>query len=129
MSTDGGKTWSQTSPVTSLLKTNPSAPHINDLAVDPDNPKALWAATTVGLLGSVDGGGAWTQAPVGGTDPIALVDVYGRVGRPVGIIAYDAGQSIAFQSTDAGATWNTIQTPGVPSSAALVANAGDAAIA
>lgn len=127
-SSNGGQSWSQTTPAPSLLQTNPSAPHINDLAINPANPKVVWAATSVGLLVSIDGGSTWSQAPVGGTDAIALVNTYARASRAAGVIAYDATQAVAFQSTDGGATWNTIQTPGVPSSAALVADAGDAAI-
>lgn len=129
VSTDGGSSWNPTTPAASLATSNPSLPQINDLAVDPDDPQDLWAATSAGLLSSQNAGGSWTQAQVGGGDPMAVVNVFARPGQPAGVTAYDAAQPLAYQSLDAGSTWTSIATPSIATSAALISSTQDAAMA
>ena len=57
-SSDGGQTWSDRSgnlPVTS----------VNAIAIDPEDPRRIFAATDVGMFETVDAGGAWRDSSKG----------------------------------------------------------------
>ena len=62
-STDDGKTW-QVLPLTvpGANKDNVTWAYVNRIAIRPDNPSVIYAATQGGLLVSHDGGGTWLSA-------------------------------------------------------------------
>ena len=55
-STDGGSTWTKM-PIVDKTPTNMS---VISLALDPADPRTLYAGTCYGIYKSTDGGGTWT---------------------------------------------------------------------
>lgn len=104
-SIDGGDSWTESD--TGI----PSLPFILELAIDPEVPTTLYAATntlSVGAYKSVDGGAHWapsgtglTISPNGGFQALA-VDPHDSKVAYAG--AYATG---LFKSTDGGATWHS----------------------
>src|SRR5205085_146997 len=99
-STDGGSTW-----ISANSGLN-SDPRVHALAVDPQNPRSVFAGTrSAGIYKSVDGGNAWI-ATAGlksllitaiAVDPVTSATVYAGT---------DGGG--AYKSTNSGSTWNPI---------------------
>lgn len=86
VSADDGRTWE----VRSTLD-------LRDLAVDPENPEVLLAATEQGLLRSSDGGRSWTAAP--GAPAVAVLTWTGT--SLYGVTA----DGVVHHSADGGTTW------------------------
>src|ERR1017187_8001960 len=115
LSTDYGATWTQkASPPTTFSG-------ILNLAVDPDQPNTLLAATADGLFKSSDGGASWTRQDgpgssflLEGNDPFAIVRHSCSPGG--GLFALCSGVIGTYQvafSPDDGATWMTPQLTNV----------------
>lgn len=115
LSTDYGATWTQkASPPTTFSG-------ILNLAVDPDQPNTLLAATADGLFKSSDGGASWTRRDgpgssflLEGNDPFAIVRHSCSPGG--GLFALGSGVIGTYQvafSPDDGATWMTPQLTNV----------------
>jgi photosystem II stability/assembly factor-like uncharacterized protein len=99
-STDAGKTWNITGftyPVKAKRK-------IYKLAVHPQNPNIVIAATTSGLRKTTDGGNTWVQIKAG-----SYRDVKFKPGNPN--VIYAATQSIVLRSTDGGKKWSSLSIP------------------
>ena len=113
LSTDYGTTWT--------MKGSPPTVFsgILNLAVDPDQPDILVAATPDGLYSTTDGATTWVPTQghgaffsVNGHAPFALLSH--RCGPGGGLVALGGMQQVAF-SPDDGATWNTPQLSQVSS--------------
>jgi photosystem II stability/assembly factor-like uncharacterized protein len=100
---DGGDTWTESDAGI------PSPDYILSLAIDPEVPATLYAATNqtgTGLYRSMDGGASWTSAargitvsPYGGVQALAVDPHHSNV---VYAGAYATG---LYKSTDTGASW------------------------
>ncbi|HYL35833.1 MAG TPA: hypothetical protein VEV17_07975 [Bryobacteraceae bacterium] len=112
-STDGGITWR-------ALNSGLPAQNLEvwSLAVDPQDPDAIYAATNSGMFKSTDGGEGWSAAnsglpPLGGfaslaIDPQNTATVYAAFrfppsGQP--LTANPVASLGVFKSTDGGASW------------------------
>ncbi len=90
-STDGGRSWL---PFARDIAQN----GLNDLAFDPLAPDTLYAATTVGIWKSTDGGEVWERLAGPAADRLALL------GRQT-LLAANCGLS---RSPDGGRTWTQV---------------------
>jgi photosystem II stability/assembly factor-like uncharacterized protein len=90
-STDGGRTWQG-------FARSITQEGWNDLAVDPDDPDLLYAATLAGIWRSGDGGTSWDRISDQGRGKLAAL------GRQT-LLASDCGMS---RSTDGGQTWRQV---------------------
>lgn len=79
----------------------PAARTVNGFAVNPADPKVMFAALRDGLFRSADGGESW-KAVGKGLKNMAAVAVNPK--RPTEIYAATV-DGVIFQSTDGGATW------------------------
>lgn len=78
---------------------------VNGFAVDPGNPKVMYAAMRDGLFKSTDAGETWK--PVGkGLKNLAAVTVNPR--KPMEVYASTI-EGVTFRSTDGGTTWERQQ--------------------
>ena len=105
-STDGGTTWSQR-PV-DIAEECPAVgvPRITGFAIDPVNPKSIWAAIEVdGLRHSADGGDTWSR--VGEEIPnMDLHNVAVVLGPPKRVFA--VVNNDAYFSEDEGESWSSV---------------------
>jgi hypothetical protein len=128
-SVDGGASWSASNIPATLLASSPgTAPRLTDLAVSPADGGLLYAATTVGLFRSTDGGATWNGADVGGGSPVDAVTA-SRGPHGVSVVAVDNADLAAYVSTDAGQNWSAVNLPGEVGSAALNPRQDTAAVA
>jgi uncharacterized protein (TIGR03437 family) len=91
----GGNAW-----VTPALGT---AGAVRSLAASPTAPSQIYAATSTGVIKSVDGGTSWT-APANQGLPSFIVSIAVDAGSPLTVYAGSYNQGV-FTSTDGGATW------------------------
>ena len=104
-SDDGGENWERRD--MEVVEECPIGnPQMTGIAIDPTNPKSVWAGIEVdGLRHSSDGGDTWTRA---GSD-IPNLDVHNvavTVGPPKTIVV--VVNNDVFTSIDDGATWENI---------------------
>lgn len=104
-SDDGGENWERLD--MEVVEECPIGnPQMTGIAIDPTNPKSIWAGIEVdGLRHSSDGGYTWTKA---GTD-IPNLDVHNvaiTVGPPKTIVV--VVNNDVFTSINDGATWESI---------------------
>src|SRR5262245_59463814 len=103
---DGGTTWAPAS--TGI----PPCFFVNSLAIDPQNPRTLYAAGSDGIRGTVfmsrDAAATWTSLKTGLLLGVLTVVVDPRTPTTV----YAGGEDVVV-STDAGATWTEAST-GLP---------------
>lgn len=104
LSTDGGKTWTQ--PCMAGLGAAPF-----NLAVDPQNPEHVFAATQSGLYQSTNRGDDWTLVPNIQNAPIAGLALL-KEGNDTVMLGYRLLQSAPglYQSRDGGNTWEKLWT-------------------
>ena len=107
-STDGGETWEH------LTSTIPDQPFgsgrsiwssVNEIAIDPNNPQRIFAATMNGLMESTDGGQSWTRKTDGLRPNIYLEVQFSNDGNTL----FTATQRSLFRSTDGGNSFSEIQ--------------------
>jgi hypothetical protein len=145
-STDAGQSWTaQTVPWPDFVPVSHRA--MGKLAIDPDDARRVWAATTAGLMRTDDGGATWSLAQSAGlphndlagcsprvtTDAtdvaIAAGALYVAIGRPFAdarctpSYAARAGNGI-YRSVDGGATFTRIAAMGDGPFAALGCSQG-----
>ncbi len=117
--TDGGKSWQQ------VLKVNADTGAV-DLAIDPGNPRILYAAmwnhgrkpwfihsggTDGGIYKSTDGGDSWKKLTGGLPQMVGKIGVDVSASNPERIYALieaEPGKSGLWRSDDAGKTWSLI---------------------
>ena len=109
-SDDGGEKWERRD--MEVVKECPIGnPQMTGIAIDPTNPKSIWAGIEVdGLRHSSDGGDTWTRA---GSD-ISNLDVHNvavTAGPPKTIVV--VVNNDVLTSIDDGATWKNIGIKGV----------------
>lgn len=102
-SRDGGRTWKKLPAEIAEECPNVRVPRVTALAVDPADPRTVWAGIEVdGVRRSRDGGETWTRIAGGLDDPdihdIACVNNGGRT------VLTSTPREI-FASTDAGESW------------------------
>lgn len=97
-STNGGLTWS----ATGLAWTVSQGRLIHKLLINPLNKKTIFAATSIGLLRTQDGGTNWTTVQAG--------NVYDVEYRPGDTTTVYACSTSFFKSTNGGTSWATITT-------------------
>src|SRR5271155_4398440 len=116
-STDGGPTYK---PVFDKA----TAQSIGALAIDPQNPKTIWAGTGEswsrnsvsigdGIYKSVDGGDNWTNMGLPNSERISKIIVNPKDSNTVyacvpGKLWSDSDDRGLYKTTDGGATWNKI---------------------
>ncbi len=73
-SVNNGATWTVLTSGLPLLGSPSLSPayYVSDLAIDPQSPDTLYAATGAGVFRSVNGGSSWITYSAGLTDPICL---------------------------------------------------------
>lgn len=111
-SQDGGVTWQQTG----LIFPSTAFRAGFKLSMHPTNSNILIAATNLGLYRTIDGGANWTlvQASVAGATN-GFYDVQFKPNNANIVYATGRENDCAFFcSTDAGATWNSTSTTGLP---------------
>jgi photosystem II stability/assembly factor-like uncharacterized protein len=97
---------------------------IGAIAIDPSNPKTLWAGTGEswvrnsvsvgdGVYRSTDGGDNWTKLGLGDTEHISRIVVSPKDGKTVFVCALghlfdDHAERGVFRTTDAGKTWEKV---------------------
>ncbi len=101
-SADSGKTWFATGLSWPLAQ----PVYGYKLVIHPSDAKTLYAATTLGVHRSTDGGSTWTLVLSGTTFDLEL-----KPGAPSTLYAATATQ--IFRSTDGGSTWTQL-TSGLP---------------
>jgi photosystem II stability/assembly factor-like uncharacterized protein len=100
--TDAGDTWSE---VTDGM----GEPAVFSLALDPGDPKILYAGTQgAGAFKSIDAGGHWTQLQIDSTVWSMLVD-----GSNSNVVYAGTNGDGVFKSVDAGATFTRVGSPEV----------------
>ncbi len=106
-STDGGETWEH------LQSTIPDQPFgsqrsiwssVNEIAIDPNNPQRIFAATMNGLMESTDGGQSWSRKTNGLRPNIYLEVEFSDDGSTL----FTASQRSLFRSTDGGNSFSSI---------------------
>lgn len=99
VSTDGGTTWNAANDTLS------SQANVIDLAVDPDNPQVVYAATgTSGLLKSSTGGSSWRTMQIDVQTSISVLSVAVNPSNSNTILAGCAQRGL-YRSDDSGITW------------------------
>jgi hypothetical protein len=90
--------------VVKLAHTYGSNKAVMQLAIDPVNPNILFAATSDGILRSIDGGTTWTTVLTAGTEKPFRNVVFNPT-NPSEV--YACGQEV-FKSTNGGVNWTSI---------------------
>jgi len=98
-SSDGGSTWA-------LANTGLSATWLDSLAIDPQNPRTLYAGAESGLFKTSDGARSWTAAPAVQGIPFWLAIDPQNSG-----IVYAATPDSVQKSLDGGQSWMELQLP------------------
>lgn len=101
-SIDGGQTWD----LTSLVFNVPGNTLITRLIMDGDSTNTLYAATTIGIFKTTDGGANWDQKTNTSTRDLAFIP-----GTYDTLLAVTGGT--IYKSVDAGETW-TVSNTGIP---------------
>jgi photosystem II stability/assembly factor-like uncharacterized protein len=103
-SVDGGKKWLNTG---FIWKANEGPFYGFRLAIHPDNPSILLAATNFGLVRITDGGKAWSQVIKGAV----FYDVLFHPANPSTV--YAASNKAVYRSNESGQSWTQF-TQGLP---------------
>jgi photosystem II stability/assembly factor-like uncharacterized protein len=116
-STDGAITWSQL-PVdpTNLAPGGTDSTPPKAIAIDPQTPSTLYAASAGGVFKSVDGGVTWsmgTGLPQNGNFTAVIVDPQTPRTVYAGSTAGEVPGAGIFKSTDGGQSWAAINS-GIP---------------
>lgn len=106
-SPDGGQHWM---PYNAGLKEHISV--VNQFVFDPRDSETLYAATTVGVFQSTDGGRLWTERMNGMKEVHIVVTIALDETRPQ--ILYAGTTGGAYRSTDGGATWQKVNNGLIP---------------
>ena len=101
-STDRGETWEHLASTAG----NTDFIRVNRLAVDPQDPDVVVAATSFGIFRTTDGGMTWTESYSAAT---SVQDLRAQPGNFNMQIASENRRGILY-STDAGVTWNNATT-------------------
>ncbi len=102
-STDQGATWEVTNAAVPMLF--PNFPYVPFLAVDPAEPRRVYAVDWMGgLWRSVDGGRTWREIFGRGSDPL-LVAI---APFEPGVIYVASSEAGVFRSADFGRTWTPL---------------------
>jgi hypothetical protein len=131
-SSDDGASWAPTSPAAGTVRAGTSTqplPAFRDIAVEPNDPASLWAATADGLYRSADAGATWNNLGVGGSNPLGLVTVGATEGGRTRIVAFESDAPVAYLSLDDGASWNAVDLPAVAEAVAGGETAADVSVA
>ena len=105
---DSGANWD---PVTDGFGT----PNVKAMAMDPSDPRRLWAATPRGLLHTDDGGDSWQVIASAAALPVesrAGADLVLRVDPNRASTLYLTGAAGVRRSVDGGATWSVVLDSG-----------------
>jgi photosystem II stability/assembly factor-like uncharacterized protein len=97
-STDRAMNWS-------AVNSGLSATEVFSSAIDPHDPRTMYAATTTGLLKTTDGGASWSAASSFQANQVAI-DPQNTSTIYAGMRYSQPGE--IFKSTDGGATWNSL---------------------
>lgn len=102
-SKDGGTSWQQLTVDMAEECPNVRIPRVTALAVDPSNPKRIWAGVEVdGVRRSLDGGDTWTRIEEGVPDP-DIHDVTINVNGSCKVLTTTPRE--IFATSDAGENW------------------------
>jgi len=102
--------YAAAAPGPSLAQTNnwavfgPTGGSIYTLAVDPQNPNTLYAAASLGLFKSIDGGANWRRSA--GLEPVWVTSIL--VDPQNSNNLYATSWARVFKSKDAGTSWNAM---------------------
>lgn len=117
--TDGGQSWTSSSaglmnpalpPIgavtvnDTLVHLRPAGGLVHSLAIDPHNPRVLYAATGNGVFRTTDGGGAWKAASVG-LPRVAVDSLLVDPANPLNLYAGTRSLGV-LKSTDGGSSWS-----------------------
>ncbi|MBK7407048.1 MAG: hypothetical protein IPJ40_02600 [Saprospirales bacterium] len=110
-STDGGLNWEETG----LSFGTSNFVRGYKLAIHPNDPNILLAATSQGIYRTTNAGNTWTNVQAG-----HFVDIDFNTGNPA--IQYATTKSVVYRSTNAGASWEYIPSVnGLPTGETRVA--------
>lgn len=117
-STDGGQTFVHLqNTIPAPNDGNDTWSFVNEIAIDPNNPQKVYAATNGGLRVSADGGDSWIAPTL--TPALTNAESHEVVVTPNGTVLTEIG-SRYYRSTDAGVTFTQMNvannTTGFPSS-------------
>lgn len=105
---DGGAHWEHTAAEFAEYCANVSVPRVLTMAVDPSDPRKIWAGAEVdGVRRSIDGGETWTRVESLEEPDIHFIAVSpGSNGNPSKVITSTAPE--VYLSTDVGESWSTV---------------------
>src|SRR5262249_15868250 len=110
-STNGGASWRQMH----LPSGKYSTPRSDGIAINPRNPRVVYASTTLGIFRSADGGASWRNVQPDGYKEFVVIDPLHT--QIIYAAAYDYS---LFKSTNDGASWRSVDVDGGADIDALV---------
>ncbi len=109
-STDAGATWNITG-----LSAPPNSPYyVTRVVLDPQTPMTLYAATSSGVMKSLDGGVTWTAMTNGFNQIVEIGALVIDPVNPQTLYATTPVNFAPYRTTDGGAHWTQGQWPGLP---------------
>jgi len=109
-SMDSGQSWVRlTDPLVESVS-------ISAVGVTPDNPDVVLAASSNGMLRSIDGGDHWSASSGVPNEHVLLINNLSIA--PAGL-AYASGGQHVYKTTDAGLSWSRVNVPVGPTDTVL----------
>lgn len=120
--TDGGAHWID---VNDGIELDGTVPHVETLAIDPNDSRTLYAGTTFGVFKSVDAAAHWSFASED-LDEIVGAIVIDPLDSQTLYAGIQSGPPVIYKSTDGGAHWSPSEL-GLPEAGSVLSLAIDPA--
>jgi photosystem II stability/assembly factor-like uncharacterized protein len=87
---------------------------IRSLAIDPSDPKIIYAGSKSGVFKSTDGGASWSNKGLSNARALAIDSVNSNVlyaGTSSSGVVFEPGDRLLYKSTDGGSSWSNSSSP------------------